>query len=102
MEAESTTPWAELTKELVDLMRRFGDVLDGDEDLQGLLRRAALLSYAHHQAVDPDMQARIAAAEADLELWRREGPPDGAFSAEELAARVRALAEERRQHRAAG
>lgn len=103
MEPGRTPSWEELARELVDLARRFDGLLDADEDLRRLLRRAALVAYARHQAADPVMRARIDEAVADLEERLRDGRPyDDTVTAEQLAARARALAEKRPPHRAAG
>jgi len=103
MAAESTTQWAQLAEELLDLTHRFDDVLENGEAVRVAIRRAALLAYAQHQVADPTSRAGIDEALADLEARLRDGRPyEDSISADELAARVRAMREEQAQHRAAG
>lgn len=103
MAAEPMTPWAQLAKELLDLTHRFDDVLEADEAVRVVIRRAALMAYAQHQVTDPSSVARIDEALADLEARLRDVRPyEDTVTAEELAARIQAVREEQAQHRAAG
>jgi hypothetical protein len=103
MGTEPTTSWAQLAKELLDLTHRFDDVLEADEAVRVAIRRAALMAYAQHQVTDPSSRARIDEAVADLEARLRDGRPyENTVTAEELAARVKAIREEQAQDRAAG
>jgi hypothetical protein len=78
------------------LLEFAGEVPDEQLELRALLRQAALVAYAHYQAANPELQAAMAEAEAEMAA----GFPD-AVPAEEFIARARVAADQLR-HRAAG